>query len=86
MADEPTKDEVDRLAKEMAQRVMSKPHQPQTWPKKPAGHDKADGLLRILRYFRGVGRTFAPLVVGRHVARRPVVPARRSWRRRRSTS
>ena len=35
MTDERTKDEIERLAKEMAQRVMSKPPQPQVWPKKP---------------------------------------------------
>lgn len=35
MTDERTQEQIDRLAQELAQRVMSKPPQPQAWPKKP---------------------------------------------------
>src|SRR5438105_1054650 len=37
------KEEVERRARELAQRVMSKPPQPQAWPKKPkATKSRAD--------------------------------------------
>jgi hypothetical protein len=42
MADEPTKEEIEQRARELARRVMSKPYEPQKWPggekpKKAAG-------------------------------------------------
>jgi hypothetical protein len=33
MADEPTPEEVERRAQELARRVMSRPYQKQEWPK-----------------------------------------------------
>ncbi len=46
MEHEPTKDEVDRRAKDLANRVMSTPYEPQKWPGKravtePTSHDGA---------------------------------------------
>jgi hypothetical protein len=36
MTKEPTKEEVERLARELAQRVMSQPYRKQEWPGKRA--------------------------------------------------
>jgi hypothetical protein len=41
--DELTPEEVDRRARELAQRVMSQPYKPQEWPKKPRPAAKPKG-------------------------------------------
>lgn len=47
MEDEPTKEEVDRRARELAQRVMSKPYEPQKWPGKSKPPRKAKAKKAI---------------------------------------
>lgn len=37
MAEEPTQEEIDARAREIARRVMSKPYERQDWPKAPQG-------------------------------------------------
>jgi hypothetical protein len=43
MAEELTKEEVERRAKELARRVMSKPYQKQEWPKTAKDRQSAGG-------------------------------------------
>ena len=46
MAEELTKEEVDRRAREIAQRVMAKPAKPQEWPKRGKPTKSRDGASK----------------------------------------